>query len=139
MSNRHDRWWYSMTVHDNSCLNACDSWNYGELYSWPRGAGCFNSKKMEERCWYVINILERAITQQFKVSCFARINTIQLIDFGHARKKKIFSLVGILRLRKWPKLCTFRMALINFLTCRRLFVCVCMGNFLIAMWSKCET
>ena len=49
----------------------------------------------------LLSILEREISQQFQVSCFACTQFIRSI--WDTRGRRISPLVGILRLRKWPK------------------------------------
>ena len=49
----------------------------------------------------LLSILEREISQQFQASCFACTQFIRSI--WDTRGRRIFPLVGILRLRKWPK------------------------------------
>ena len=88
----------------------------------------------------LLSILEREISQQFQVSCFACTQFIRSI--WDTRGRRISPLVGILRLRKWPKRLYFPLsseAVSNRYcrTCSDLFtisVNVSVGKFLLLQW-----
>ena len=84
-----------------------------ETFIWKRrchdGAVTVSQHPKHECVQLLWSILERAISQQFQVNFFACKQFSRSI--WDTCGMRIFAIVGISRLRKWPKPCTFRLAL----------------------------